>query len=159
MFEPTVTVIESHEQKDVSIEICRGTQEAHVLFANGLEIVTYAAHIGTCSSANSNRVRNTVYFEFADRKIADFHRVVDQLGIVIRFINAITVFTCGFRPHGRNDPPVAAKRPGSRLNFQLACMVFLSDNGWKYAWPVEIRVSGIEVCAAHILLVRIDFSD
>ena len=159
MFKPAVTVIESHKQKDVSIEIFRRTQEVHVLFTNGLEIVTYAAHIGTRSSANSNRMRNTVNFEFADRKIADFHRVVDQFGIVIRFIDTKAVFACGFRPHGRNNPPIATKRLGGRLNFQLACMILLSDNGWKYAWSVETRMRGIEVCAADILLVGINFSD
>ncbi len=133
VFEPAVAFTKGHEQEDVAIEIFGCAHQVHMLVAESVEVTAHTTHIDPRPTANRDCVRDTSDLEFTNGEIADFHRMVDQLGIVVRCIDSVSVFARVFRPHRRNDPPITAGSIGWSLNIEFTCMIFLPDNGGKHA--------------------------
>ena len=82
MLQPAIAATRRVQQEHVTIEVLRCPEQLHVMFAQGLQIVAQARHVGARIAAYRDRVWNTASLKLADRQRTYLDGMVNQFGIV-----------------------------------------------------------------------------
>ena len=80
MLQPPVAVAGRMKQEHVAVEVIRGAEQRHVLFAERLQVVTQAPHVHARFPPDGDRVRDAVYLELTDGEVTSLDRVVPASG-------------------------------------------------------------------------------
>jgi len=159
VFEPAVTAARSIQQEQVSIQVIRRTEQAHLVLANGLQVVANACDVYTRLATNRYGVRNVIDAELANGQMADFDRMIDELGVITCFILTKAVGICSLATHGCRDSPIFAHRRFRRLDSQHTFRVFLARNTQEDTGAIEVCMCRIEMRPSHAWIVAVNLSD